>query len=184
MHKTILHQAGISLTELMLSLTLGLIVTGLSVPGFTSLMDRNQVTIQAHTILESLYLARSQAISSNTTVHVCKMDTSNGNACSSDRNYNSDWSSGWLIFSDTNRNNDFDPQDALLRVVDMPDKVNIVFNQRGRLRFFPDGTARSAGFYVCDPRQENYRHLYLLYSGRARINQKLTDKQKAICDDL
>lgn len=175
-------QLGLSFIELMVTVSIMVIVTGLSIPSFANLIARNKVTTQANAVFESLYIARSTAITRQNNVHVCPMSEANSMQCDQQRDYNSDWSNGWLVFADANNNNEYDESDTLIRIFQATEHANIVFNQRGRLRFFPDGSARSAGFYICDRQKHSYRHIYLLYSGRARVNDILTDKQKAICD--
>ena len=175
-------QIGTTFVELMIVITIIVIVTGLSIPSFANLMARNKVTTQANTVFESLYLARSTAITQQKNVQICHMSKPNSLECNQQRDFNTVWSNGWLIFADVNGDNEYDEDDNLIKVVDASDHTNIVFNQQGRLRFFPDGSARSAGFYICDQQQIDYRHIYLLYSGRARISQSLTEKQRAICD--
>ena len=175
---------GFTLVELMVTLTVSAILATAAAPSFANLIARNKVLIQTNAILESLYLARSYAIVKQRNVHVCHLDPETNSSCSEDRNYNSKWSHGWLVFADNNGDRNFDGNDELLQVVEMPDSVNIVFNQRGRLRFFPDGSARSSGFYICDRQQNSFQHIYLLHSGRARINQKMNAKQKSTCGNL
>lgn len=175
---------GFTLIELMVAITVAAVLASAAVPSFASLIARNKVTTQTNAILESLYLARSYAIVKQRNVHVCHLNAETNSSCSEDRNYKSKWSHGWLVFADNNGDRNFDDKDELLQIVEMPDSVNIVFNQRGRLRFFPDGSARSSGFYVCDRNQQSFKHVYLLHTGRARINQKLSAKQKSTCDKL
>ncbi|MBX2847345.1 MAG: GspH/FimT family pseudopilin [Acidiferrobacterales bacterium] len=181
--KSSYNQYGLSLIELVMTTAIVAIVTGLSIPSFAELINRNRVVAHTNKIFESLYVARSFAITQQVNVHVCYMSKPNSMLCDTDRGYNSTWGeNGWLVYADVNNDNEYDDEDNLIKIFQANEHTNIVFNQRGRLRFFPDGSARSAGFYICDKQQQNYRHIYLLYSGRARINQALTDKQKTICD--
>lgn len=173
---------GFSLIELMVGITIALIIMGISIPSFAGLMSRNKVTLQTNSIFQSLYLARSYAITEQKHVHVCHMSQPNSMQCHQQKGYNSTWSNGWLVFVDKNNDNEYDDDDKLVKAFQSINQTNIVFNQQGRLRFFPDGSSRSAGFYICDQQQQAYRHVYLLHTGRARTNQSLTNKQKAICD--
>ena len=175
-------QLGFTLIELMVTITIAAIIISISIPSFASLLARNKVTVQTNALFESLYLARNYAITEQKKVHVCHRDNSNSTECDPQRNYNSAWHNGWLVFVDKNDNNDYDQNDKLIRVFEPTTQTNIVFNQQGRLRFFPNGSARSAGFYVCDQQQKTYRHVYLLHSGRVRSNSSMTVQQKATCD--
>ncbi len=177
------NKDGFSLIELIISIAIMAILIGISVPSFTSIIARNNVVTQTNTIFESLYLARSYAITQQKNVHVCHMSKPDSLECHQQRDYNTAWSNGWLIFADVNNTNEYDDGDNLIRAFQASERANIVFNQQGRLRFFPDGSARSAGFYVCDKQQKNYRHVYLLHSGRARANETITAQQKSHCDN-
>ena len=176
-------QSGFNFLELMVSIAIVTILIGLAIPSFASLIFKNQVSVQTNALFQSLYLARSYAITTQKKVHVCHMDDPISMTCSLDRDFNSNWSNGWLVFVDENNNNDFDEDDIFVNVKQTDQRVNVVFNQRGRLRFFPDGSSRSAGFYICDSEKQNYRHIFLLYSGRARVNGQLSDLQKTRCDN-
>jgi len=181
--KTLNTSLGFSLIELLITLSIIVITTSISIPSFISLINNNKVTTQTNAIFESLYLARSYAITRQKNVHVCHMSEPNIEKCDSNRDFNTSWSNGWLVFADINNDNEFDDNDNLIQVVSATSHINVIFNQRGRLRFFSDGSARSAGFYICDQQKINYRHIYLLYSGRARTSEQITTKQKKICDD-
>ena len=172
---------GYTLIELMITIAITGILLSAAVPSFSKLIARNNVTLQTNNLLSSLYLARSYAIARQKRVHVCQLAPDSHNRCSGNYDYNSNWSHGWLLFVDNNANHNFDDKDDLVEIVSLPNSQNIVFNQRGRLRFFPDGSARSAGFYLCDKQKITFRHIYLLYSGRARVNQQMNQKQKSIC---
>lgn len=172
---------GFSLIELLVTLTIAGILVGTAVPDFSKLIAGNRVNAVANELFTSLSAARSYAINQHALVHVCAMSLKNPMKCSENRDYNSNWSNGWLIFSDLNANNELDKQDTVLKAFQTSAKTNIIFNQRGRLRFFPDGSARSAGFYLCDSTKTNYKHILLLHTGRARSKTNLSQRQRAIC---
>ena len=182
-HNQIGRPLGFSLLELIISIGLIVVLVGIAVPSFGSMMARSHLRTQTHQLIESLYIARNHALTEQTIVHVCQLDKESTTQCSTKRGSNRNWSHGWLVFADINGNNNFDNDDSLIRSVAMPDTINIVFNQRGRLRFFPDGSARSAGFYICNKNEQLTRHVYLLHTGRARVNEKLSARQKSICEN-
>jgi Tfp pilus assembly protein FimT len=177
-------QSGHSFIELAIVAALATVLLSQAVPSFAGLYANTQVSTQSNAILQSLYLARSHAVTKQRNVHICHLDRSTMNTCDQDRGFNSAWSVGWLVFSDNNGNKDLDVKDQVLQIVEMSNTVNIVFNQRGRLRFFANGSSRSAGFYICDREQRSFRHIYLLHTGRARINQQLSERQKSICSNI
>jgi len=85
------------------------------------------------------------------------------------------------VFEDLNDDNELNKNDNILYTNALNGKINLVFNQRGRLRFFNDGSARSAGFYICNNNSKETRHIRLLHTGRSRTTDIQTKKQELIC---
>lgn len=177
----ITQNQGFSLIESLVAVTIIAILAGVAVPDFSKLIGSNRVNAVATELFTSLSAARSYAINQHALVHVCAMSLSDSSKCSEKRDYNANWSKGWLIFSDVNENNELDDKDTVLQVIQSTPNTKIVFNQQGRLRFFPDGSARSAGFYVCDKAKKHFKHILLLHTGRARTKKSLNQQQQAIC---
>ena len=71
--------------------------------------------------------------------------------------------------------------DTILVRRKLPQSTHLIFNQTGRLRFFPDGSARSAGFYICGADTTEFRHIKLLHSGRIRSTAKAPNAIKKRC---
>lgn len=178
------RQSGHSFIEPVIVTALAAILLSQAMPSFAGLYANTQVSTQTNAILQSLYLARSHAVAQQRNVYICHLDRTTMNTCDQDRGFNSAWSVGWLVFADNNHDKNLDDKDQILQIVEMSNSVNIVFNQKGRLRFFANGSSRSAGFYICDRKQRTFRHIYLLHTGRARLNQKLTSRQKSICSNI
>ena len=170
---------GFTLIELMITISIAAILVGLAVPSFGSLIEKNQITTAHNDLISALKLARNSAITHSKDTYVCELQ--NKNQCNTSRPFNADWSKGWLVFVDDNGNRKLDNDDLIQLISRKPEKTDtaIVFNQRGRLRFRSDGSSRSAGFYLCN--QTEKRHIYLLYSGRTRSNETLSDKQLQTC---
>ena len=178
------YKPGFSLIELMVALSVTAVLLASAAPSFGSLVNSTRVSVQSNHLLESLLQARAEAVNRHKLVQICQMDDVASLECSSDYSSYRNWSVGWMIFEDTNGNNNYDSNDEIIRVEQGNEHVQLVFNQRGRLRFFPDGRARSAGFTVCGANQRHYRHIYLLHTGRARVDENATDKQKAKCNAM
>lgn len=174
------HHRGFTLIELLVTVSLLLVLALIATPSLAGLMSRTELDTNAAALHQSLNLARTRAITTQQTVHLCQL-SQGSDVCEEYYASRRSWGRGWLVFVDNNENNSFDEQDELLRVMRLNGKTNIVFNQRGRLRFFPDGSSRSAGFYLCSKDKLHHKHLYLLYSGRARIKGSLTSKNLETC---
>jgi type IV fimbrial biogenesis protein FimT len=101
-------QSGLTLIELMVTLSVLAILLVTATPSFVSYTKDNRRTTYINELVSSLNLARSEAAKSNSTVAFCP--SSNGADCAGD-NYDS----GWIVFR--NDNGDEPP------VVDSPGEV-------------------------------------------------------------
>lgn len=90
-------QSGLTLVELMVTLSLAAILLVTATPSFVSYTKDNRRTTYINELVSSLNLARSEAAKSNSMVAFCP--SSNGADCAGD-NYDS----GWIVF----RNDDGD----------------------------------------------------------------------------
>lgn len=178
-----INTGGFSLINLIVTIAITLVLASVAIPSFAGLLSRSVIEHSATNLQHSLTLARQYAITHNTTVQVCRMADDNRKQCHQKRDFNASWNQGWLVFSDTNKNNELDSADKILSVTQNNTKSSVVFNQRGRLRFFANGSARSAGFYICDRNQKNYRHVVLLHTGRTRTTDSLGLRQRTICNN-
>ena len=176
-----LKAKGFTLVEILV--TIGLLVTllGIATPSFAKIIDKSRVSAASAKITRSLALARSSALSHSKTVLVCQVAKSSPLECVKSHKRNENWELGWLIYVDENQNNGFDPSDVLLQTLQPNKNAAVVFNQTGRLRFFADGSARSAGFYVCTRDSNEVKHIKLLYSGRMRVVKNTTSKTLEVC---
>jgi type IV fimbrial biogenesis protein FimT len=175
------YNQGFNLIELIISLSIVAILAAISGPSLASLLEKSEVKSISLLLSASLKTARNQALTNQTYVHVCAISQTDPAACDTKRDYNSNWSKGWLVFVDVNLNNDFDAADHLMSSIVNEGRSRIIFNQRGRLRFFPDGGARSAGFYLCDSEARDVIHLKILHTGRTRSLDTMSDEKKIIC---
>ncbi len=170
---------GHTLLELLISVALfGILLVG-AAPSLGAAIERSKLRTSSLGVLESLALARATAISQSKTVFVCRLNPNQQCVVSNTRNHA--WNQGWQIFVDENNNNKFDVRDSLLFTGRTDPSISVVFNQNGQLRFFPNGSARSAGFYLCGPKLGDTTHLKLLHTGRVRLVNKASKKAHDVC---
>jgi len=171
---------GFTFLELIITLSMIGIMSAIALPSFSNLLANTRVTNTANQLQTTLNMARNHAVMNHLTIIVCRAANSQLSECEDEHPSNVNWHHGWMIYQDDNGNNELDEADQLLHVFKNNGPA-VVFNQRGRLRFFSDGSSRSAGFYICAKNSERMRHLYLLYSGRSRVDKTLSEKQRTTC---
>ena len=155
---------GYSLIELISTTTIIAIFCGIAIPNLQNFIEQNKINSASFQLRTVLSLARQIAISHGENTYVCELI--NDNQCNTDRPFGAIWSQGWLTFEDINQNGELDDKDSIINIHKNKNGIGVIFNQRGRLRFRPDGSARSAGFYICT--KDSAKHILLLYSGRSR----------------
>lgn len=104
-------QAGITLLELMVAITVLAVLLGVGVPSFNSVVRNNRLATQANEFVTALNFARSEAGKRGLPVSVCA--SSDGATCEAGA---PDWETGWIVFTDTATAGELDGTDELLQV--------------------------------------------------------------------
>src|SRR4051812_16542540 len=105
-------QAGMTLTELVIVMSIAAILLGVAVPSYRYVTNSNRMSAEVNALLGDMQFARSQALREGSTVTVCISTT--GAACASSTTYT--WQSGWVVFSDLNNDGVIGANDPVLRV--------------------------------------------------------------------
>lgn len=170
---TMIKNTGLTLVELLITLTIVSIVIGIAVPNFSSLVKTNALTAQTNYFTAAISLARSEAVKQDAQILMC---VRNGSTCSNTAN----WEDGWIIFNDSDGNLDVNDGEAI-RIFDSlpngfsirPDDANLT-----TLAFNSDGRASTIGnifsgteFSLCDPSgsEDFARTLSMNIAGRIRL---------------
>ncbi|WP_019339729.1 GspH/FimT family pseudopilin [Stutzerimonas stutzeri] len=153
-----------TLIELLITIAALGTLLGIAVPSFSSLIERNQQTTTTHDLLTSLNHARGLAINRREPISLC----AGGNSCEVSAN----WENGILIFSDPNRNGEFDAGERLHRVVTLPNRYRwnwSNFRSRTFMSFKANGTTNSLNgtFTLCSG-SEAIQQLVINVTGRLR----------------
>lgn len=102
-------QSGISLIELLGTISIVAVVNSLAGPTLGETFKRNQLRSQAERVMTTLNLARSEAVKRNQPVSICRSE--DGASCSGE------WSDGWIVFSNLDNDNVVDNgADEVIRV--------------------------------------------------------------------
>jgi type IV fimbrial biogenesis protein FimT len=103
------YNAGFTLIELMIVLSIAAILASIAVPSFQWIMSRTRLSTQSNDLITALSLARSEAVKRGVRVTVCK--SSSGTVCTT----GGDFRQGWIVFVDGDTAGTLDGTDALLR---------------------------------------------------------------------
>lgn len=186
-----LKNTGFTLIELMVTLVIASILMTLAAPSFTQFIANQRVSGQANDLLSDLTFSRSEAIRRGTTLTICKTSDPNASSPSCNTNTADAWTSGRLIFVDTNNSGDHDSGEDILRIRQELDGViaggnklkgegTSVSGTVNRISFLATGLTNLAAesqLLVCDKRGNSQALAVAIHPlGRARVTAKGKDK--------
>ena len=118
-------KAGFSAIELMVVLSILGILSALAAPAMSDLIARWRTNAVAEQVTAALTLARVEAIRRSGNVVVQKSSSSysgSTNNCST----NQQWSCGFIVYADIDRNGTQDATDVILREIDVPSGISLL----------------------------------------------------------
>ena len=186
-----MRQAGFTLIELMVALTVMAIVLSFAIPSFESIVNGNRLTSAANEMVASIQTARMESLRRNRRAVVCLSDAPNATtpACSG----STSTTGGWITFLDVNANGTFDSAgDTLLRTSLLKAPVQVLANGQvlaGKLIVRSDGLAHdntgtallSGTIDVCIPTRrpaENVRHVNIAFGSAISV---ASENKNAAC---
>jgi len=161
-------QAGLTLVEILVSLSITIILAGLAM-GSHSIYSNFSTVSEVNSFISDLYFSRSEALKRHTTVTICR--SSDGKHCSK----GPDWQTGWIIFSDKNRNREIDDEDQLLQIRDalsQPVSLTLGSGFYYYIMFSDTGEAYPRNTFKFCRAGHLPRGIILFATGRARISQR------------
>ena len=160
------HDSAFTLIELMIAIAVAAIVLTLGVPSFERVIERNQLSAYTNQLVSSLHFARSEAVRRNQNISVCH--TADGSSCGG-----TGYENGWLIFLDTNNDDDYsDAGEELLRVNEaLPNNYTLRTNNLSSFDYRANGSAPITGRIVLckDNTLTKSRAVFISQGGRTRL---------------
>ena len=167
-------QAGFTLTELIVAVSVAGVLLGLAIPSYTAFTKNSNMITSANALLSDLQYARNAAITRNQRVEVCPSST--GSDCDS-----TNWADGWIVFVDQNGDLTFDagePIERIGRKLTALSLASVTTTFTASLTYRPNGRAMGAtipqnfgGFLMCDSRGGSFaRGILIDRAGRPRVS--------------
>jgi type IV fimbrial biogenesis protein FimT len=178
------HQArGLTLLELITTVTITGVFLLLALPAFNSLTARNDMVSSVNLFLSQLHLARSAAVIGERRVVLCP--SSGDEQCIDDYRQ---WRGGYLIFGDHNKNRARDAGEPVISFEERAGNgIRIVSSSqhRNKIVFLPQGRAWFSNTTVrfCHEQDASLnRAVIVSNNGRVRKVKKLADGSPIQCE--
>ena len=173
---------GFTITEAVISLTVGMTILAIAAPAFTSLRASTYITTTTNTLISHINLARSNAIKLGMNVILCP--SSDGKDCNTDF---SEWGKGYIVFVDMNKNRKHDSVEALLAVQQSFDPLlTITTSSRFRrlITYHPSGMSAGSNttFRICLSNHTAANKVIIISNtGRPRSSDRMPGNSEISC---
>ena len=160
---------GYSLFELLMTMTLVALVLTLGIPSFGSIVANHRIRVEVDALFHAVHLARKSSIARRRVVTICPSD--DGRDCEP----GFDWSTGWIMFVNTDRDYPVvrDDDEAILNYHPVDENARIMSNRKTFTFRSTELRATNGTLVFCDRRgRATARALVISYTGRPRVTRK------------
>lgn len=179
------NERGFTLIELMVTLAIAAIVITQGIPAFTNTVQNSRISTNTNDLVADINIARSEAISRNVAVILCRSDDPRlaGAGCDGA----GAWTSGWMVFADDDGSGTFEAANDTLIRIGQPASAPVFINSNGvnSIQYNSNGMTASAAdsvFAVCDTRGTDFgREIRVNTTGRPRLTRGTPDSPITSC---
>lgn len=172
---------GITLLETLVTAAVSSILFGLAIPFTGNLIAENRVSGQINMLSSSLALTRSEAITRQQDVVICK--SADQISCTRQ----GEWTQGYIVFVDANRDRERNAEELLLHIHEqLPENIVLdyrAFGSRHYLAYQSTGLTMTNGtFTFCNQNvPERSKALIITKTGRVRLSETRADGNPLAC---
>ncbi len=161
------YQDGLTVIEALIVLAIVGVLLALGLPALSDLVEDQQLISDSNDLFASLFTARSEAVTRNEVVSMCKIATATPTACAS----GSSWQSGWNIFVDENFDGTADLGEEILSTY-MGMSANSAVTSAAfanSISYNPNGSSNNNGSFTICVSDNSARDILINATGRPRI---------------
>ncbi|EKE18131.1 MAG: Type IV pilus transmembrane protein FimT [uncultured bacterium] len=144
------RNAGFSLIELIVTVTIAAILASIAAPSFTSIIESQRVRAASSDLYSSLTLARSEAIKRNIDITLTPISDN--------------WASGWQIAHPSVAGSFIEEHPALANNITITGPTSVVYSNSGRMQ-----AGANVTFTVAGDTASSQRCIYVALSGRPAV---------------
>lgn len=176
-----LKRDGFTLIELVVTICILGIALALAIPSLMSFINKNKKDAGREELISALSLTRSSAITAGSWATICGSNDS-GTQCSSSK---SDWSHGWLVFLDANRNSLIDTAEQVISTKDSVAGNLTVNTSLSHITYDNQGLAEGykTTFLFCSKVTSNDKLIAITVTNFGRFREARDDDQVAGCNE-
>ena len=159
---------GFSLYELLMTMTLVALVLTLGIPSFGSIVANHRLKVEVDALFHAVHLARKGSVVRRRAITICPSYGDN------DCEPSLDWSMGWMMFVNTDRDQPAvrDDDEAILSHHAVDRNARIMSNRKAFTLRSTELRATNGTLVFCDRRgRATPRALVISYTGRPRVTR-------------
>ena len=146
------RNTGFTLVELMVTIAVASVLLSLAVPAFTEVVRNTRIANQTNAVVGTLHYARGESATRGLPVSICAAATVERNGCLGAGTSSTDWTNGWLVFTDRDGIiGERDGDDELLQTGAMPTDGFAVSSNATFIRFGTGVTGSTERLFVVRP---------------------------------